>query len=423
MEMDFNLKLAEDCARSFSEANGLGCMISTSGGKVIRSYGASCAECGICSAIGRGAEECQQAHTYGMHAAERLGGRYIYFCVMGLTCFTSPIIGPNGAAAKLTVGPFLMVDRQDYAEYDLAIGLQLKPEEIRRVMALVEKVPYVDAQRVTPLSQVLFLATSFLNDVSQAERMLSSEASSQIQNQISTYIHTLKGGDGEKTYPLQWERSLLSKVRRGDRKGAQEQLNRLLGYLFSHSGVNRYTKDRLADLLALLTRTVVSCGADAEKVLSLSDECRKKLSGAGGMDECSRLLSEAMGQMMEEAFRDNHMRHRQVVHSTIQYIQLNYQKKISLNDIAAYVSVSSSYLCRLFKREVGQSVMGFLTQLRIDKSKELLLSTDRDIVEIAMECGFEDQSYYTKVFKRLSDCTPHQYRKRAPVRQAEGQTE
>lgn len=416
--MDFDLKLAEDCASSFSEASGLGCMVSSLDGTVLYRHGFSCADCKVCSALRRPQEECRQAHIYSTHVAERLGGRYIYFCTMGLTCFTSPIIGPNGAAAKLTVGPFLMVDRQDYAEYDLAVGLQLSPEEIERVMPLLEEIPYMEARRVTPLSQMLFLATGFLNNVSQAERMVQSGAAAHLQDQVSTYIHALKESGSRVPYPIQQEKNLLRRISKGDHKGAEQQLKELLGHLYFSGGVNAFTKDRLSDLLTLISRNVINCGAGAEAIFAAEDRCRRNLAAAGTMEACTDVLTRALHEMMDAAFRDHHIRHGQIVHSSIQYIQFHYAKKITLEDIAAHVSVSASYLSRVFKREIGQPIMLFLNRVRIEKSQELLTTTDWEIARIAAECGFEDQSYYTKVFKRHSGCTPHQYRKHAKAEQA-----
>ena len=62
------------------------------------------------------------------------------------------------------------------------------------------------------------------------------------------------------------------------------------------------------------------------------------------------------------------------------------------------------------KKEVGVSFSNYLNKIRIEQSKLLLKNTDSSIVEIAMEVGFEDQSYFSKVFKNLTKMTPKQYR-------------
>jgi YesN/AraC family two-component response regulator len=64
------------------------------------------------------------------------------------------------------------------------------------------------------------------------------------------------------------------------------------------------------------------------------------------------------------------------------------------------------------KEKFGRSFTEILNQMRIDKSKELLRRTDKSIVEICLECGFNDQSYFTKVFQRYTGHTPREYRLR-----------
>ena len=73
-------------------------------------------------------------------------------------------------------------------------------------------------------------------------------------------------------------------------------------------------------------------------------------------------------------------------------------------------SLNPSYFSSIFKKEVGVSFSNYLNKIRIEQSKLLLKNTDSSIVEIALEVGFEDQSYFSKVFKNLTKMTPKQYR-------------
>ena len=82
----------------------------------------------------------------------------------------------------------------------------------------------------------------------------------------------------------------------------------------------------------------------------------------------------------------------------------------TIKDIAKHAGMTTSYLCRLFKRECGITVNARLTQLRIEKSKALL-SEGVPIAETARRCGFSDQSYFTKVFRQLEGTTPLRYKK------------
>ena len=92
------------------------------------------------------------------------------------------------------------------------------------------------------------------------------------------------------------------------------------------------------------------------------------------------------------------------------YLQQNYVTDFCLDDIAGYIGLSRSECCRYFKRKSGQTISDYLRQYRIHKSLELLTESDISISQIAQCCGFSNQSYYTKEFRRVTGTTPKQYR-------------
>ena len=72
--------------------------------------------------------------------------------------------------------------------------------------------------------------------------------------------------------------------------------------------------------------------------------------------------------------------------------------------------MSRSYLSKLFKDETGYSLFSYINHVRIEKSKELLLNDTISLVDVAGLCGFEDQSYFTKVFKKETGISPKRFR-------------
>lgn len=94
------------------------------------------------------------------------------------------------------------------------------------------------------------------------------------------------------------------------------------------------------------------------------------------------------------------------------YIRENFQKNISVNDIADAAGISQSLLFQLFKKEVECSPMEFLQKTRIERACNLLLlQTTTRIKDIASDCGFWDTSYFCKVFKAEMGCSPAKFRK------------
>ncbi|MEM8722292.1 MAG: AraC family transcriptional regulator [Cyanobacteria bacterium P01_G01_bin.39] len=95
----------------------------------------------------------------------------------------------------------------------------------------------------------------------------------------------------------------------------------------------------------------------------------------------------------------------------IEYIEANLASKISLNNLAQVAQISPSYFLRLFKQSTGATPHQYVTQRRVELGKRLLKQGKLPIVEIAMTCGFNSQSSFTKTFRRVVGITPKTYQK------------
>jgi two-component system, response regulator YesN len=97
----------------------------------------------------------------------------------------------------------------------------------------------------------------------------------------------------------------------------------------------------------------------------------------------------------------------------IHYIYKNYQEKgFTILDIANHVSLSEAYLCSLFKKQNGGTIKEYISSLRLEKAKELLLDKELKLYEVADQTGFTDANYFTTFFKKYAGCTPSEYRER-----------
>ncbi|WP_414048588.1 AraC family transcriptional regulator [Macrococcus animalis] len=102
----------------------------------------------------------------------------------------------------------------------------------------------------------------------------------------------------------------------------------------------------------------------------------------------------------------------------IWYIQKNYNEKIKLEELCQKVGYSKSYLCKFFKKNMGITIFEYINHYRIYQSLHLLKGTDKTILEVAFEVGFEDESYFIKKFKQEMNDTPNNYRKMQKINKA-----
>lgn len=97
----------------------------------------------------------------------------------------------------------------------------------------------------------------------------------------------------------------------------------------------------------------------------------------------------------------------------INYIKANYNRKITLREIAEHVYLNPSYLSRIFKKYTGLSPYAYIIRYRIIKAKQALLETDQGISTIALDCGFQSVSRFCKLFHEFEGITPKQFRQRS----------
>ena len=100
-----------------------------------------------------------------------------------------------------------------------------------------------------------------------------------------------------------------------------------------------------------------------------------------------------------------------LIEEAIVYIEENYANdEISLNMVAANVNLSPNHFSTIFSQEVGQTFIGYLTNVRMDKAKELLRTTSMKTAEISYTVGYKDPHYFSYLFKKTQDQTPREYR-------------
>lgn len=92
------------------------------------------------------------------------------------------------------------------------------------------------------------------------------------------------------------------------------------------------------------------------------------------------------------------------------YIHDNYSEKIGIKELCSFLCCSKSTLVKLFKEECGTTVGAYITDVRLSEAERLLRNGNASINEIARECGFCDQSYFSKVFVAKHGITPTDYR-------------
>lgn len=114
----------------------------------------------------------------------------------------------------------------------------------------------------------------------------------------------------------------------------------------------------------------------------------------------------------EKSYRNELSHNNSFLEKAIEYIHRNYYKDITLEELSMQAFLSQSHFCRLFKEYSGITVKEFTQRIRIDEACRLLKATDDKVADIALQVGYNDMKYFNSLFKRLTNHTPNEYRKK-----------
>jgi len=210
---------------------------------------------------------------------------------------------------------------------------------------------------------------------------------------------------------------IIQSIRTGNREAAREAMSSYLKKISSCPAVNlMILKGRLLELLGLMTDAGIALGAD-EEILR-----EKSVGYYNSIEKMTNTsyLEKKMLSILDEIFMlfnsTVQTRSNRFVQTAKDYIRENYNKPLTVKDVADCINLSPSYFQHLFKSETDCSFIDYLTKIRIARAEELLIREDLPISDIAFSVGFDDSNYFSRVFKQKTGSSPREYRKeRTPV--------
>lgn len=392
---------------------GCGCMLISAKGEIL----ACCGSCNCTCPTHSGDQQTQDCVTAQLHAAyqaERFGGKYIYFCPSGLIFCIAQVMGEN-ENRFLVAGPIMATDRENYIAGDLTEPFRSDIQTCEEMERFTASLKYLSASDITCLSDLAYIAANHISGYDY-KRLINRQEQAEQQQRIGDYVQSVKsrmllGPEGFEPYPYDKEKRLTWAIMTGSEAEARKLLNEILGYIFFASANNLDSiKIRAMELAVVISRAALDGGVDANSVYLTNPQYISDFFALDTIEDVCFSLTKLLRKFSEETFNLSKVKHIDLLSRSISYIRTNYMHKITLDDVAEYVFLSPSYLSKLFKDELGTNFNSFLTSVRIERSRILLMSDELSIAEIAELSGFFDQSYFNKVFKRETGVTPKKYR-------------
>lgn len=330
---------------------------------------------------------------YGCNEARRWNGRYVYYCPIGLA-FSAVRVPETDCTA--IAGPVIMGELQD---------------------TLLDLPEYIDKEAVRALrtcSAGMLSHMSALLEMAVHGLRYSPDAAAFDRNVIPGE----EPGAGESAeqyssfpYMSGLEEELARAAGSQEKASAKAALNQLLRYVYSPSPDQfPLIKSRAIQLVYLLSKITAAGDGWEQEARAYRTVYVPEVKKAPSLEEMDLVMTEVLHHFIDYTFDFAEIKHSDAIYRIMEYVKLNFSQKITLEDIASYVHLSPSHISGMFRKETGQTISAYMSHIRIEKSKSLLRQPGVPIAEIADLCGFEDQSYFTRVFKKQTGISPKQYR-------------
>lgn len=208
--------------------------------------------------------------------------------------------------------------------------------------------------------------------------------------------------------------SLLESIKTGDKEKVHANLQAILDYV---NRLGKMDKDYLKSFYLTLLSSIDSIKSTTLKTDNVNntgyeniDSLYKIVRECENIKDLNSILKEVVYSVTTEINSFNNKRMRLVLQNAMSYIHKHYSDQVTLKDVAEYTYVSTYYLSRMFKKDLGKNFVDYLNEIRIEKAKELLNSVEYKTYEVAGLVGISNSHYFSKLFKKYVGMTPTEYK-------------
>ncbi len=207
------------------------------------------------------------------------------------------------------------------------------------------------------------------------------------------------------------EPDLIASIQRADICEARRLINHVLVHIYS-IGEERsdFLKFLLLEFVVILSRRAIEAGGDSDSILKFGFSATQELASALDDEILAKWLRETLEGLMAAFPKEASL--PRAVERALDYMRRHVDSRLSRESVASAVGVSDAHLNELLKRSTGRSFRALVRSARVERASEMLSDPRVELAEIAVACGFCDQSHLTRVFRGERGVTPREYRAR-----------
>lgn len=169
----------------------------------------------------------------------------------------------------------------------------------------------------------------------------------------------------------------------------------------------------MMDLYISLVSFGEEIGVSEEEIEKECGDIRKVADHIHSVEDMLAYVNSLISGILKLRDETSGNRYKDIIEAAKNYMQTQYMSdEISLGSVAASVGMSSSYFSSIFSQETGQTFVEYLTDIRMEKAKEMLMCSNKKTSEIGFDVGYKDSHYFSFIFKKTQGCSPKEYRAR-----------
>ncbi len=218
----------------------------------------------------------------------------------------------------------------------------------------------------------------------------------------SEYANVLKQG---------YEKNLIMAVCMGDWDRTVRSFLSLWSEYISDDDQIARIRLKISEICSVVVRASVDSGVSFENLEESRLNLEHQLAKETSLDMMKEKVVNWLNELVSRIRTSREFRNVNLIDKAVRYIEENYHQEIGLEDVAKQVYLSTCYFSRLFKQVKGWSFTEYLTHVRMEEARKLLVNTSYSVAEISMRVGFRDARYFSQVFKKHTGKTPGTYRR------------
>ncbi len=209
-------------------------------------------------------------------------------------------------------------------------------------------------------------------------------------------------------YPISREKLLLEKVALGERESSIQAFCHIFEWLtIEYYGSVNKIRSKLTEIMILISRLAY----DYNIINNLNSiDFISELQTLDTLTELKHWCLEKIDYITKNISESREKKTNLLIVRAVEYIKENFRTEITLEEVSKEVNISPHYFSKLFKDEMGENFIDYLTNLRINTAKEIMKSSLMSVKEICYEIGYGDPNYFSRIFKKAVGVTPTEYR-------------